>query len=278
MADLDQLRLQLARVVAESTRRRAVARAARALEMQELDARRRAFERIAGGWTTDLVVPRLHALSDALSQPGELEHVHGGCRARATLGHSKEFPVAASLTVTIEPGRSPRRARVHVEPRLIPMLVGHPPDATREFDLNLTDPTSLTGFLDGEIIVFVNHYLGVREPDSLYQRDSLARDPVCGATILRVDAVASHDFDGERYYFCAPACADRFRQDPAGFLSEYRTDPGPAPSRIQAGNAAAAVRGRPALILEAHALPSLGPVGAAMIGAEAESDGKGGVS
>ncbi len=43
-------------------------------------------------------------------------------------------------------------------------------------------------------------------------------DPVCGMTISPEDAVGHADYEGERYYFCAKSCLERFRADPERFL------------------------------------------------------------
>jgi P-type Cu+ transporter len=55
-------------------------------------------------------------------------------------------------------------------------------------------------------------------------------DPVCGMTIDIVDAVGSHQHEGQTYYFCNPSCLERFRADPERFLSDNQSDaPAPAP-------------------------------------------------
>lgn len=38
-------------------------------------------------------------------------------------------------------------------------------------------------------------------------------DPVCGMSVDPAAAVAVR-YEGETYYFCEPACADTFRDDP----------------------------------------------------------------
>jgi YHS domain-containing protein len=55
-------------------------------------------------------------------------------------------------------------------------------------------------------------------------------DPVCGMTIEEEDAVGSHTHDGVTYYFCHPTCLERFKDDPAAFLTaeDRQTPPDPA--------------------------------------------------
>jgi P-type Cu+ transporter len=65
-------------------------------------------------------------------------------------------------------------------------------------------------------------------------------DPVCGMTIDPADAVGHVDYNGETYYFCADSCLERFKADPATYVTlgsgirdpgseERRTPPIPDP-------------------------------------------------
>ena len=44
-------------------------------------------------------------------------------------------------------------------------------------------------------------------------------DPVCGMTVEPETAGGAWEHDGTVYYFCSVGCMERFRQDPAHFLS-----------------------------------------------------------
>src|SRR5205085_10324272 len=80
------------------------------------------------------------------------------------------------------------------------------------------------------------------------------RDPVCGMRVAEDKAAATFDYNGERYYFCAKSCAERFKADPARYLAAAS----PAPA---AHPALPALPASPAL----PALPAL-PGGAALAG------------
>ena len=218
MGDLGGLREQLAALLQDAATRHAEDQSARAREMREFESRRRRFDQIAGAWTSELVAPRLQTLADALPASGSVERFHGGRGARATFEWSEDFPISASLTVSIVPDGPCEHGCVHVEPQLIPMLAGHPSPASREVDLETTDTRPLAQFLDQEIVTFADHYLRVREPGSVYQRHVLVRDPVCGMTIHPSDVVETHTHSGHRFHFCSPSCAERFRLDPDGYL------------------------------------------------------------
>jgi Cu+-exporting ATPase len=48
-------------------------------------------------------------------------------------------------------------------------------------------------------------------------------DPVCGMTVAPHRAAASYDYAGKTYYFCNPACLQRFRANPEHYLQRDGT-------------------------------------------------------
>lgn len=52
----------------------------------------------------------------------------------------------------------------------------------------------------------------------------VVRDPVCGMQVTPEKAAASAVHDGKTYYFCCPACLEKFRANPAPYLPT-ETDP-----------------------------------------------------
>ncbi len=218
MTDTISLEQRLAALRREAAERRAQEHTERDEVMREIEPRRMRFDKAASDWVTELVIPRFQALAEALSSTAEVEHVAGGCSACLKLGSSDEYPVAASLTVSITPNASYERAAVHIKPLLIPMFEGHRAPSCSEFEVGAKAVEPLVRFLDDEFVVFADTYLRVRDPGSPYQRRALVTDPVCGMTFHPADAVESHEHEGRRFYFCAPACAERFRQSPDRFL------------------------------------------------------------
>ena len=45
-------------------------------------------------------------------------------------------------------------------------------------------------------------------------------DPVCKMTVTAESAAASYEYQGEKYYFCAVRCRDRFADDPEKYLAD----------------------------------------------------------
>lgn len=221
MSDFASLEQRVATLLHEAAVRRAQERTQREEEMQESEPRRTRFELIASAWVSDLVLPRLRTLAQALPR-AEVDHDGGGRSARLKLEWSLEYPVAASLTVSIAPDGRYDHALVHVQPLLIPMLVGHPSASCCEVEIDVKSAEPLARFLDDQFVIFAESYLRVRETESPYQRSLLVTDPVCGMTIHPTDAVESHEHEGRRYFFCAASCAGRFRQSPDVYLKWKR--------------------------------------------------------
>src|SRR5690349_6216096 len=44
-------------------------------------------------------------------------------------------------------------------------------------------------------------------------------DPVCGMTVVPETAAGEYEYQGQKYYFCAVGCLNRFKSDPESFLA-----------------------------------------------------------
>lgn len=120
--------------------------------------------------------------------------------------------IEAWLCLSHDPGCA--TAWCTFSPSILPILVDYERDASVEVQLEAPDLARLEEFLDVRIHRFVTAYLGVREPESMYQRDLLVLDPVCGMRIRRSDAHAHLDHGGRRVFFCSDACRIRYEADP----------------------------------------------------------------
>ncbi|MBX3295676.1 MAG: YHS domain-containing protein [Acidobacteria bacterium] len=45
------------------------------------------------------------------------------------------------------------------------------------------------------------------------------KDPVCGMQVEETEAAAQAEHEGTTYYFCSPACKDKFEARPYDYLS-----------------------------------------------------------
>lgn len=54
----------------------------------------------------------------------------------------------------------------------------------------------------------------------MIQEDRMATDPVCQMEVDEATAQWTTEYQGTKYYFCAPGCKQSFDQDPERYLSE----------------------------------------------------------
>jgi Cu+-exporting ATPase len=47
----------------------------------------------------------------------------------------------------------------------------------------------------------------------------MARDPVCGMEVDETQAVATVEYEGKIYYFCAPGCKRAFEKEPEKYVA-----------------------------------------------------------
>jgi Cu+-exporting ATPase len=52
----------------------------------------------------------------------------------------------------------------------------------------------------------------------------MAKDPVCGMAVSNDDLGGKTEYQGKTYYFCSPACKERFDSDPRPFLVKRMTE------------------------------------------------------
>ena len=62
--------------------------------------------------------------------------------------------------------------------------------------------------------------------DSAKSGTVMAVDPVCGMKVDPATAKFSQEHGGQTYFFCCGGCREKFRADPARYLSRDATKPG----------------------------------------------------
>lgn len=53
----------------------------------------------------------------------------------------------------------------------------------------------------------------------IHKSSRLVKDPVCGMDVDPDHAAGSHEYAGKTYYFCNPRCLEKFRSEPARYLT-----------------------------------------------------------
>lgn len=68
------------------------------------------------------------------------------------------------------------------------------------------------------------HYFGIVTKNSCIgckEMNNTFKDPVCKMVVSRLTAVATYDYKGKTYYFCAEICRDKFENNPEKYLSKW---------------------------------------------------------
>ncbi|HKP14328.1 MAG TPA: heavy metal translocating P-type ATPase [Blastocatellia bacterium] len=55
--------------------------------------------------------------------------------------------------------------------------------------------------------------------------ESSHTDPVCGMTVEPQSAAGSYEYQGKTYYFCSPHCLEKFRAEPARYVTSRQVNP-----------------------------------------------------
>ena len=214
----ENLRSRIKDQLSESQTRLAGRGEERRRSMAPLSRRIELFERLARGWMDETVLPALRTLAQAFPNGRLLAEPPGIYRARVEFVRNDEFPVFAGAEVTIAHDPEIEHAWVWFSPSIIPILMDCAPQSSVELGLDAPDSERLSEFLGDKIVQFVADYLRVREPETFYQRENLVTDPVCGMTFRRMEAAASLEREGRRYFFCIEECRDRFAAEPERYL------------------------------------------------------------
>ncbi len=117
MSNIAELQSRLAEALRAASQRRTEERSVRTAQMTELDSRRAHFEQTAVAWVRELVYKRLQELARAFPHAGEVEMDPNGWSARLAFRRTDEFPVSASLTISVVPDADYERAEMRIERR-----------------------------------------------------------------------------------------------------------------------------------------------------------------
>jgi YHS domain-containing protein len=229
MTSVERLYLNTSALVLASEAREEARVRERAHRMERIETRLARFDALATRWMEDAVRPRLEVLRRLFGHATPVEVLRGGHGLALSFAYNEEFPAHARLEVCLSHDPECTTAWCTFSPSIIPILMDYERDTSIDVRLEAPDLARLEEFIDARIERFVRAYLGLREPESMYQRDLRVHDPVCGMTFRRIDAHAHLDHGGRRVFFCSDACRKRFEADPLGY-GPRPTAPGAPPS------------------------------------------------
>ncbi len=54
----------------------------------------------------------------------------------------------------------------------------------------------------------------------------MVKDPICGMEVEPSEAMATYEYKGKTYYFCAAGCREKFAQDPERYIETEGSEEG----------------------------------------------------
>jgi YHS domain-containing protein len=219
------LYLRVSALVMAAEARREARERERARVMVRIAQKATRFKRLAARVLPGLVRPRLELLMRIFSHAGPIERLRGGHGAALPFEYTEDFPAHARIEVSLAHDAACESVWCTFSSSILPILVEYERDVSLEVSLDTPDLPHLEEFLDERIRRFVESYLGLREPESIYQRSLRVHDPVCGMTFRRADAHSHLDRDGHRTFFCSDECRRRFEAAPGLHHDESLTGP-----------------------------------------------------
>lgn len=225
MTTTNQLFLRVSTLVGAAEARREARERARARVMARIEGRLERFEQLAVRLLANTVRPRLEVLLRMFPHAGPLEVLHGGYGLAVPFAHTEDFPAHARVEASLSHDADCTRAWCTFSPSIIPILMEYEREASIDVSLATPDLARLEGFLETRIERFVESYLSLREPESMYQRDLRVVDPVCGMMFRRLDAHTHVERGGRTIFFCGDACRRRYEADPQRFESKSSASP-----------------------------------------------------
>ncbi len=216
MPQYQELRARLEEIL--SKRQAEKQRGQREIEdrMAGIERREKLFQELAPRLFKNLIEPKLKMLEeyfqDARYQPSE-----DGQGGKVIFNRDRRFDASATLNMGLALDTAADTASITYQLHIIPILFTFQAEDSFAFPLEGVHEGRIRAFVEKKILESVENYLKLTEERG-YQKDSMVADPVCGMTINRLDAAASFVYEGNTYYFCVPACRDRFLENPQRFI------------------------------------------------------------
>jgi YHS domain-containing protein len=186
-------------------------------DMHEFERRLQAYAAAADRLVRDVIRPRLERLvsrfGHAELQPAEPTGHQCVCLFRQT----PQYPATAKLELGVSRDGQADHLFVIYSPCIIPAFVRFGNSEQLTFPIDQVDDGQVAAWVEEKIVNFLDAYLQLETVDQ-YQSENAVTDPVCGMRVNRLLAAAQAEYQGRMYYFCVPACRDKFVATPDTYV------------------------------------------------------------
>jgi YHS domain-containing protein len=186
-------------------------------DMHEYERRLQAYASAADRLVRTVIRPRLERLASRFDhaelQPAE----QTGHQCALSFRQTTQFPATAKLELGVNRDGQADHLFVTYNPSILPAFVRFGNSEQLTFPIDQVDDGWAAAWVEEKILSFLDAYLQLETIDQ-YQSENLVTDPVCGMRVNRLFAAAQADYRGRTYYFCVPACRDKFVAAPEAYL------------------------------------------------------------
>lgn len=183
--------------------------------MVRLKERTELFRPLAARIISEIILPRVQILASFFanaSAPRKVEPLH----CTWWFGYCERFPASVKLDFSCGHDEEVRTLHLMEELVMVPSFTRYDRFDRLVQSLDGVDIEVVTKWVEDRLSAFLHAYLHVAVTDRR-QNQALATDPVCHMRVVKDDAAESFDYQGHRFYFCAPSCREEFAVDPERF-------------------------------------------------------------
>lgn len=219
MNDLNEFEKQINDKLAAHQNRLAQQKDHVAERMMLVDQRHQVYTALADRIAQQIIMPRLKKLVSSFDNaeilpPEQAGRHQGVCVFR----HTTRFPATARLELGLSRDGQAQMVLLLYRLQIIPLFFDFKGQDEKWIPVADIADDQVTAWFEEKIAAFLDNYLLI-ETIEQYQADNMVTDPVCGMRVHKLHAAAEMQYQGQTYFFCVPECLEKFKADPARFLT-----------------------------------------------------------
>jgi YHS domain-containing protein len=186
--------------------------------MHEWQKRYERYTALADHLVKDIIRPRLQTLARHFDNAKPLcDDRTGRHTCVCNFEHTARFPATAKLELAVSRDGSAENVCLLYNLSILPVYFHFDGQSRKLIPVDMVDDREVSEWFDDKINRFLDSYLAVEMVDH-YQTENAMIDPVCGMRVHKLFAGEPVKYQGRDYYFCVPACREKFVADPEHYL------------------------------------------------------------
>jgi len=215
-SDLGQFRKRLEERIGSSRQEPKWRPADMAAEMRRFQERRVQFDEVAPRLVTNVILPRLSQLASMFKNASLSDRLPND-RTSCWFGYCEQLPSSTKIEMVVSHDAPVENVIVRFEASIFPSFQRFEPHDKLLVPLVNPDEVQVAQWVEDRLLEFLEAYLRIDRGIEDFEYE-VVTDPVCGMRLGRAKAVATADFRGHQYFFCAAECQQQFLRDPAKFI------------------------------------------------------------